>query len=90
MLYDFIAKVASSFLVYVNGKLLNLEKALERQVVSNVFSTKEGGKQNEMKWKTWQQESVTVKKQSNLITQDEMRNAARDEMNEVGNYIYTT
>ena len=24
----------------------------------------------------------------NLITQDELRNVARDEMNEVGNYIY--
>ena len=43
-----------------------------------------------MKWKTWQQENVTLKKQSNLITQDELRNVARDEMHEVGNYIYTT
>ena len=55
-----------------------------------MFSTKEGGKQNEMKSKTWQQENLTLKKQSNLITQDELRNVARDEMNEVGNYIYTT
>ena len=89
-MYDFITKVASSFLGYVNGKLLNLENALGRQVVSIVFSTKEGGKQNEMKSKTWQQENLTLKKQSNLITQDKLRNVARDEMNEVGNYIYTT
>ena len=54
-----------------------------------MFSTKEGGKQNEMKWKMWQQENLTVKKQSNLITQDELRNVARKEMNAVGNYIYT-
>ena len=75
---------------YVNRKLLNLEKALGRQVFSIVFSTEKGGKQNEMKWKTWQQENVTVKKQSKLTTQDELRNVAREEMNEVGNYIYTT
>ena len=54
-----------------------------------MFFTKEGGKQNEIKWKAWQQENNTVKKQSNLITQDELRNMARGEMNEVGNYIYT-
>ena len=34
-----------------------------------------------MKWKTWQQENVTIKKQSNL-TQDELINVARDKMNE--------
>ena len=34
-----------------------------------------------MKWKTWQQEDVTIKKQSNL-SQDELINVARDEMNE--------
>ena len=33
---------------------------------------------------------LTVKKQSNLITQDELRNVGRDEVNEVGNYIYIT
>ena len=67
--------------VCVNGKLLNLEKAPGRQVVSIVFSTKEN--------KTWQQENVTVKKQSNLITQDELINGERDEMIEVGRFIYT-
>ena len=55
-----------------------------------MFSTKEGRKQNEMKWKTWQQENVTVKLESNLVTQDDLRNVARDEINEVDNYIYTT
>ena len=35
--------------VYVNRKLLNLEKALGRQVVSVLFSTNKVGKQNEMK-----------------------------------------
>ena len=34
--------------VYVNGKLLNLEKAPGRQVISVLFSTKEEG--YEMKW----------------------------------------
>ena len=34
--------------VYVNGKLLNLEKALRKQVVSVLFSTKESRKWNEM------------------------------------------
>ena len=34
--------------------------------------------------------NLTVKKQSNLITQDELRNVGRGEVNEVGNYIYTT
>ena len=50
--------------VYVNGKLLTLEK-------------------------TWQQGNVTVKKQSSLA-QNELVNMARDEMNEVGTFIYTT
>ena len=36
--------------VYVNGKLLNLEKAPGRQVISVLFSTKEEGIWNEMKW----------------------------------------
>ena len=43
-----------------------------------------------MKWKTWQQENVTVKEKWNLVTQDELRNVARDKMNEVGNFIYIT
>ena len=34
--------------------------------------------------------NVTVKKQSNLITQDEQIKMVKDEMNEVGNFIYTT
>ena len=34
-------------------------------------------------------ENLKVKKQSNLITQDELINVARDEMNEVGKFIYT-
>ena len=34
--------------VYVNGKLLNLEKAPGRQVISVLFSTKEEGIWNEM------------------------------------------
>ena len=46
--------------------------------------------QRRAEWKTWQQENVTVKKQSNVITQDERINVERDEMNEVGNSIYTT
>ena len=41
-------------------------------------------------WKTWQHENVTVKKRSNLITQDERINMERDEMNKVGKSIYTT
>ena len=36
------------FQVYVNGKLLNLEKATRRQVVSISSSTKEGGIPNDM------------------------------------------
>ena len=43
-----------------------------------------------MKWKTSQQENVVVKKQSNLITQDKLINMARDEMNQVGKFIYST
>ena len=31
---------------------------------------------------------MTVLKQWNLITQDELINLARDEMNEIGNFIY--
>ena len=65
--------------VYINAKLRNLEKA-GGQVVSVLFSTKEGGEWNEMKWKTWQQENVTLKKQSNL-TQNEFINVARYEIN---------
>ena len=38
----------------------------------------------------WQHENVTVKKQSNVITQDERINKERDEMSEVGKFIYTT
>ena len=34
-------------------------------------------------------ENLKVKKQSNLITQDELIYVARDEMNEVGKFIYT-
>ena len=36
--------------VYANGKLLNLEKAPGRQVISVLFSTKEEGIWNEMNW----------------------------------------
>ena len=43
-----------------------------------------------MKWKTWQQEKATVKKQSNLITQDDVINVVRDARNDVGNFTYTT
>ena len=46
--------------------------------------------QRRAEWETWQHKNVTVKKQSNLITQDERINVERDEMNEVGQYIYTT
>ena len=88
-LYDFTAKVASSFSGYVDGKLLNCEKTPGKQVVSIVLSTKEGENQNQMEWKTWQQENVTVKKQSNVITLDELINIAREEMNEGGKFIYT-
>ena len=38
----------------------------------------------------WQHENVAVKKQSNVITQDERINKERDEMSEVGKFIYTT
>ena len=63
--------------VYVNAKLLNLEKGPERQVVRFVLH-KRGRKTkgNEMEWKTWQQENVTIKKQSNL-TQDELINVGK-------------
>ena len=37
------------FQIYVNGKLLDLEKATRRQVVSISSSTKKGGIPNEMK-----------------------------------------
>ena len=57
-----------------------LEKAPGMQVVSIVFA----------EWETWQHENVTVKRRSNLITQDERINIERDEMNEVGKSIYTT
>ena len=57
-----------------------LEKAPGMQVVSIVFA----------EWKTWQHENVTVKRWSNLITQDERINIERDEMNEVGKSIYAT
>ena len=40
-----------------------------------------------MKWKTWQQENVTVKKQSNLA-HDELINGARDEMNGISKFVY--
>ena len=39
--------------VYVNMKLLNLEKAAGRQVVSISFSSKEGGHRNEMEWNAY-------------------------------------
>ena len=42
-----------------------------------------------MKWKMWQQENVTVKKQSNL-TQDELISGATDEMNEIIKFVYST
>ena len=35
-------------------------------------------------------ENAKVTKQWNLITQDELINVTRDEMNEVGKFIYTT
>ena len=44
-----LQKLQAYFQVYVNGKLLNLEKAPGRQVVSILFSTKESEKRNEMK-----------------------------------------
>ena len=68
----------------MNGKLLNLAKAPGMQVVSIVFSTKEGGMENVA---TRKRDS---KEQSNLITQDERINMVRDETNEVGKSIYTT
>ena len=45
-----LQKLPAHTQVYVDGKLLNLEKAPGRQVVSVLFSTKEGGKRNEMKY----------------------------------------
>ena len=44
-----LQKLQAHSQVYVNQKLLNLEIAPGRQIVSVFFSTKEGGKQNEMK-----------------------------------------
>ena len=41
--------------------------------------------QRRAEWKTWQHENVTVKKQPNVITQDERINMERDEMNDVVN-----
>ena len=38
-----------------------------------------------MERKMWQQESMTVKKQSNL-TQDKLNDGARDKINEVGKF----
>ena len=39
-----LQKLQAHSQIYVNGKLVNLEKAPRRQVVSALFSTKEGGK----------------------------------------------
>ena len=41
-----LQKLQAHSQVHVNGKLLNLEKALGRQVFSVLLSTKEGGKEN--------------------------------------------
>ena len=41
-----------------------------------------------MKWNGKRGNKKTL--ESNLVTQDELRNVARDEINEVDNYIYTT
>ena len=78
-LYNFLATVLSSFPGLREWKIT--EKTHRRQGDSILFSTKEGGKRNEMKQKIWQKENVTVKKQSNL-TQDKLINVARDAMNE--------
>ena len=43
-----LQKLQAHSQVYVNGKLLNLEKAPGRQVISVLFSTKEEGIWNEM------------------------------------------
>ena len=62
-----------------------ISKKPGRQVVSFLFSTKEGGRPNAMK-------NVGTRKQFNL-TQDDVINVARDEMtemNEVGEFLYTT
>ena len=77
-----LRKLQAHSLICANGKLLNLEKAPGRQVVSIVFSTKEGGMENVA--------TRDSEKQSNLITQDEWINMERDEMNVVGKSIYTT
>ena len=45
-----LQKLQAHSQIYVNEKLRNLEKAPGRQVVSVLFSTKEGGKRNEMKY----------------------------------------
>ena len=41
-----------------------------------------------MKWNGKRGNKKTL--ELNLVTQDELRNVARDEINEVDNYIYTT
>ena len=48
-LYVYIAKLQAHSQVYTNRKLLNLKKAPERQVVSVLFSTEKGRKQNKIK-----------------------------------------
>ena len=48
------------------------------------------GRAEGQKAKLNKMENVKVKKQSNLITQDELINVARDKMNEVGKFICTT
>ena len=44
-----LEKYQANTQVYLSGKLLNLEKASGRQVISLLFSAKEGGKRNEVK-----------------------------------------
>ena len=58
----YIQKLQAHSQNYVNRKLSNLQKAPGRQLVSVLFSTKEGGKRNEMKWNG----KHGNKKQSNL------------------------
>ena len=65
------------------GNFLILKNLLE----SKLFLSR--SPQRKAEWKTCQQENVTVKEQSKLITQDEMINVESDKMNEVGKFICT-
>ena len=48
-LYGYIAKLQAHSQVYTNRKLLNLKKTPGRQVVTVLFSTEKGRKQNKIK-----------------------------------------